>query len=156
MKPLHEDGTELAAPATLIDRVYELAIRLVEGMDTGLSERGLSRARAEVLLVLRTTGATTQRQLSEVLRCSPRNVTGLLDSLEAATLVERTPHPTDRRALLVRLTKKGTHLAARLRAEQARAGTTLFADVPRSDLLAFRAVIEHVITHLDSRSAATR
>lgn len=153
MKPLHEKGAEVADAATLIDRVYELAIRLVDGMDTGLSERGLSRARAEVLLVLSTTGATTQRRLSEVLRCSPRNVTGLLDSLEAAALAERTRHPTDRRARLVRLTEKGTQLAARLRAEQARAGTALFAGVPQSDLTTFRAVIEEVITRIDCGSA---
>ena len=37
-----------------------------------------------------------------------RNVTGLIDALEHDGLVERLPHPSDRRATLVRLTVAGT------------------------------------------------
>jgi hypothetical protein len=54
----------------------------------------------------------TQRQLSQVLRCTPRNVTGLLDALETAGLVARGRHPSDRPATLVHLTDEGTTLAA--------------------------------------------
>jgi DNA-binding MarR family transcriptional regulator len=46
----------------------------------------------------------TQRQLSEALQCSPRNVTGLVDALGSDGLAERGAHPTDRRASLVALT----------------------------------------------------
>ena len=38
-------------------------------------------------------------------------MTQLLDRLEARRLVERAPHPTDRRGLLVRLTPEGLGLA---------------------------------------------
>ena len=39
-----------------------------------------------------------------------RNVTGLVDALEGAGFVTRSPHPTDRRATVVSLTPQGTNL----------------------------------------------
>lgn len=38
----------------------------------------------------------------------PATVTGLLDSLEKRGLIRRTPHPTDRRKLLIEITEAGT------------------------------------------------
>ena len=54
----------------------------------------------------------TQRELSRALRCTPRNVTGLLDALEDSGLVVRRPHPRDRRASLVNLTLGGKRTSA--------------------------------------------
>jgi DNA-binding MarR family transcriptional regulator len=47
-----------------------------------------------------------------------RNVAGLVDTLERDGLTERLPHPTDRRAILVRLTPAGDRLAGELLTEQ--------------------------------------
>ncbi|MEN3610618.1 MarR family transcriptional regulator [Plantactinospora sp. ZYX-F-223] len=44
-------------------------------------------------------------ELSQALKCTPRNVTGLVDALEAAGFVARSAHPTDRRATVVSLTQ---------------------------------------------------
>jgi hypothetical protein len=76
---------------------FELSVLLADGMDRGLAEQGLTRPRAEVIWRLQRGGPATQRELSEALRCSPRNVTGLVDALEAAGLVTRSAHPTDGR-----------------------------------------------------------
>jgi len=46
--------------------------------------------------------------LSGELGVTPRNVTALVDALEAEGLVRRKPHPTDRRATVVELTEKGS------------------------------------------------
>ena len=50
----------------------------------------------------------TQRTLSQALRVSPRNVTGLLDALEAGGYVTRGRHPTDRRAQLMGVASDAT------------------------------------------------
>lgn len=47
------------------------------------------------------------RILSEVLYLTPASITGLIDRLEERGWVERVPHPTDRRACLVRRTPAG-------------------------------------------------
>ena len=49
-------------------------------------------------------------QLSGVLRVSNGNVTGIVDRLAEEGVVVRVPVPGDRRAALVRLTKRGRQL----------------------------------------------
>jgi hypothetical protein len=60
-----------------------------------------------------------------------RNLTGLVDALKRDGLVERLPHPHDRRATLVRLTPAGDRLSAQLLAEQCAALAELLAELPR-------------------------
>ncbi len=49
----------------------------------------------------------TARELAVRMSCEPSNVTFVVDRLEAQGLVERTPHPTDRRAKRLELTAAG-------------------------------------------------
>jgi DNA-binding MarR family transcriptional regulator len=60
-----------------------------------------------------------------------RNVAGLVDTLERDGLAEPLPHPTDRRAILVRLTPAGDRLAGELLTEQRAALAELLASFPR-------------------------
>lgn len=112
-----------------VERLFELAVLLADGMDRGLAKRHLSRARAELLWRLGRGGPMTQRDLSRALACTPRNVTGLVDALEAGGLVARRPHPTDRRATLVTLTGKGGREAARMQTDYRKLARSLFGDL---------------------------
>jgi DNA-binding MarR family transcriptional regulator len=53
--------------------------------------------------------------ISERLIVSRATVTGVLDTLVKRGLVRRQPHPTDRRMVLVHLTRSGTRMADRVR-----------------------------------------
>ena len=53
--------------------------------------------------------------ISDRLIVSRATVTGVLDSLAKRGLVRREPHPTDRRMVLVHLTKSGTRMAEKVR-----------------------------------------
>jgi len=53
----------------------------------------------------------SMRELADALVIDPPNATTLVDDLERQGLVTRGPHPTDRRAKRVELTKKGMALA---------------------------------------------
>ena len=53
--------------------------------------------------------------ISDRLIVSRATVTGVLDSLAKRGLVRREPHPTDRRMVLVHLTKAGTRMAEKVR-----------------------------------------
>jgi len=53
------------------------------------------------------------RELAGLLAMEPPNLTALIDDLEHSGLVERHPHPTDRRIKLVVATPKGAALARR-------------------------------------------
>lgn len=130
---------------TALDRVFALATLVSEAIRETLSERGLTPARAEVLVVLNQHGALVQRQLSQELHCTPRHVTALIDTLENQGWVTRSPHPTDRRATLVSLTPRGTAAATRMQRERQQTAQQLFGDLPATDLAGFVAVADHVL-----------
>lgn len=129
-----------------LDRMFELTVVLGGLMDRRLGEHGLTPARAEVIWRLHHAGPMTQRELSQVLECSPRNVTGLVDALSAAGFVAREPHPNDRRAVLVRLTEQGRNLAAPWQSDRSSGAEQMFAETTDDELAAFTSVMEQVLT----------
>ncbi|AVH94577.1 MULTISPECIES: MarR family winged helix-turn-helix transcriptional regulator [Streptomyces] len=52
----------------------------------------------------------TLRELAQRMHCEASNATFVADRLEAMDLLERRPHPTDRRAKLLHLTPEGAKL----------------------------------------------
>ena len=155
MNQVHDREISLIEGGAALERLFELALLLSDGMERGLAERGLSRARAELLWRLHARSPMTQRELSQQLRCTPRNVTDLVDALEAAGLVARGPHPTDRRATLVSLTDRGKAAAARMQAEYRQFAAAVFRDVSPAELASFVKVVDHALGRLrDSGSAA--
>lgn len=119
-------------------------------MEQGLAEQGLTSARAEVIWRLHHLGPMTQRQLSDALDCTPRNVTGLVDALEESALVERRPHPTDRRAIHVTLTKQGEAAAADWTARSRQLAKNLFSNVDRDHIEILVTTIDSVLEKLDA------
>jgi DNA-binding MarR family transcriptional regulator len=77
---------------------------------TTLHQSGVTPARVRLLAVLADGPAVTMTALSKTLHVSPRNITTLVDALEAEHLVRRVAHPTDRRATNVELTERGAVL----------------------------------------------
>jgi len=137
-----------AAAEAVLDRVFELTVRLAEAMQQDQAARELTRAGATLLMALHRFGPLTQRQLSELLRVTPRNVTGLVDALEAGGLVVRGPYPADRRAALVGFTASGRAVATSLDEARQRFAGLLFGEVPADDLARFAAMLDHVLARL--------
>jgi DNA-binding MarR family transcriptional regulator len=133
---------------TAFDKAFELAAKLSEVMGKALAERGLTTARAEVLYVLHNQGPLVQRQLAQALRCTPRHVTTLVDTLQTAGLVHRTPHPTDRRATLVALTEDGQRLADELDQARRHAAHAVLGDAPATHLRHFITIADRIISHI--------
>jgi DNA-binding MarR family transcriptional regulator len=79
--------------------------------------------------------------LAEALAVTPRNVTALVDGLEAESMVRRVPHSTDRRVTLVELTCDADHVAAQFAAYQTSIAR-LFADMPEIDRLTLLRLFE--------------
>jgi DNA-binding MarR family transcriptional regulator len=156
VKQLHNRANSTTADAA-VEHLFELTVLLGDAMERGLAERGLTLARAELLWRLRRRGPMTQRELSEDLRCTPRNVTGLVDALERGGLVARRPHPSDRRATLVTLTDAGSEMAAAMDAGYQATASQLFDDFEATELGAFVVSMERVVGRLRrSRPAEER
>lgn len=72
--------------------------------------RGLTGMQAHAMSLLSTTEPQAMNGLSVQLGCDASNVTGIVDRLENAELVERNDNPQDRRIKSVVLTPKGVEL----------------------------------------------
>jgi DNA-binding MarR family transcriptional regulator len=133
-------------------RLFELTTVLGGYMEEGLAERGLTRARASLLWLLHHDGPANQRALAQALRVTPRNVTGLVDALEADGFVARTAHPTDRRATVVTLTRHGQDTANALAEDYRNGARHLFGDLDPSHIDGFLATVDSVLTKLHAGS----
>lgn len=127
------------------DKVFELASVVSESMRRDLTGRDLTTSKAEVLHLLWLHGPLVQRELSQALRRTPRHVTTLVDGLEEQGWVARGPHPTDRRAVLVRLTDRGAATAANMAERRRRAALRWLGDAAPEELRAFVAVADRII-----------
>jgi DNA-binding MarR family transcriptional regulator len=103
---------------------------------------GLSWARVLALRRL-ATQPHTLRALAERLAADPPYVTLIVDDLEKRGLVQRMPHPEDRRAKLVKLTTAGRAAAARAEAILDEPPAALH-DVPAEDLATLLRVLDRL------------
>lgn len=89
-----------------LSRAYNAA---VTSQAEALRPHGLSPSAFNVLMALHNTIDHTLEpcQLAERLLVSRPSVTGLLDTLQNKLLIERRPHPDDRRRVIVALTRAG-------------------------------------------------
>ena len=108
---------------------------------------GLSFARVRALRRL-AEQPQTLRALAEQLSADPPYVTLIVDDLEERGLVKRTPHPEDRRAKLVKLTRTGRAAAERADAILNEPADAL-RDLPAEDLAALIRVLAHLQQHSD-------
>jgi DNA-binding MarR family transcriptional regulator len=133
------------ADADLARRVWRAMSDIVldHNRKVAVSEAlGLSWARVLTLRRL-ATQPHTLRALAERLASDPPYVTLMVDDLEERGLVQRTPHPEDRRAKLVKLTPAGRAAAARADAILDEPPAAL-RDVPAEDLATLLRVLEHL------------
>ncbi|MGV9376802.1 MarR family winged helix-turn-helix transcriptional regulator [Nonomuraea sp. NPDC003707] len=69
---------------------------------------------AQAVALRELTGPMTMRDLADRMSCEPSNATFVVDRLEEQGIVERRPHPGDRRAKQLVLTSEGVTLRERL------------------------------------------
>jgi DNA-binding MarR family transcriptional regulator len=98
----------VTAERELCGLVNGLAHQISEHVRERATRLGLTAAQATALREL--TGPMTASELAERMSCEPSNATFIIDKLEKQQLVERRPHPADRRARQLILTPEGSTL----------------------------------------------
>lgn len=82
------------------------SLRSLRGRDTHRGDE-IGHAQFELLIELYANGAMPAGELAEAVEASPATVSGMLDGLSEAELVERTRSDSDRRIVVVKLTRRG-------------------------------------------------
>ena len=95
-------------------------------------------------------GPSTQQELAATLKVSPRNITGLVDALEAGGFVIRRSHPRDRRAILVTLTEQGIQATAEMEHERAQIASALIANLSPDQVEQLRQGLDSVAAQLEA------
>src|SRR5262249_55592302 len=108
------------------------------------AEFELSEPQCHVLRLMEPGAGVPMRRLVERLGCDASNVTGIVDRLEARGLVERTACAHDRRIRMVRLTRRGAEMRARIVARMAEPPHPL-AGLPADDLAALCAILRRAL-----------
>ncbi len=93
----------------------------------------LSPHHARALRVVTDRTGTRLSDLAEALHIAPRSATEVADALQARGLVERTPDPTDRRAVVLTPTAEGRRVQAEIAAARAADTRDLFARLDPAD-----------------------
>jgi len=130
------------APAVdLANRVWFRLIRLESRLGAAVSERlreiGLSVPQCDVLTTLTEEEGVSQQALAKRLYVTKGNISGLLDRLESAGLVERRTTAADRRQYEIYLTPSGREAAQRAIAIQHAYVGKIFGRLPEADLDTF-------------------
>jgi MarR family transcriptional regulator for hemolysin len=104
-----------AAP-TLGFLLHDVARLLRKRFEQHARELGLTRSQWQTLAYLAPNEGIQQAALAELLEIEPITLVRILDKLEARGLIERRPHPIDRRCKLLHLTEASRPLIGTIRA----------------------------------------
>jgi DNA-binding MarR family transcriptional regulator len=99
--------TRLLLAQEISQMVLAVSRRLQEGFGRHADRYDLTPSQAKVLVALGRERDLPMRMLAERLGFDPSNLTAPVDELERRGLVERVPHPRDRRVRTLRPTAEG-------------------------------------------------
>jgi DNA-binding MarR family transcriptional regulator len=139
----------MTSPEQLGELYLGVHHRMRRVFDDGMNACGLSLARTKVLTQLHQGGPARPSVLAGQFGFAPRTITELVDSLERDGLVTRQADPTDRRALLVALTRDGQAALAVAQAARARLMTQVFGALNVGD----RTTMARLLQTLDDAMA---
>lgn len=142
------------AQITVLDRLLEISDLFQKDMARAFDGTPLTAARIRLLWDLQHTGPSTQHALATRLEVSPRNITGLVDALEAAGYVERSPHPSDRRAIIVSLAASAEAMMQQMQRDHVELTADLLGAVQPDDRAALERGVDAIAARLRELIAA--
>lgn len=132
-------------PYYLVSRVY---LAVTSALKKGMAASGVAPVKPAYIGVLFALWTEKRLRPSELARragLEPSSMTGLLDRMERANLVKRTPDPRDRRASRIELTTAGIHARGAVLEAVTRILDTTFAHIPAKDLQTTKRVLRTVL-----------
>ena len=138
----------------LVEQTAAFSHTFLRWIDAQASD-GLTLPRLRLVERLHCHGPAMMRTLADELDLSPRNMTALVDSLEADGLVARRPHPTDRRATMIELTAGGSEAAEAVLSPAMGAMSCLFTDLSPAQQVQFAEIMGVLNAGMRRRSTGT-
>jgi len=134
--------TTTTTDAALASGLRLSVMRLARRLRTERADNSLTLTQLAALATVDRHGALTPGELATHERVQPPSMTRVITSLEALGLLDRAPHPSDRRQVLVSVSKAGRSL---LREDRRRRDAWLsrrLRELPADDLAALRSAVD--------------
>ncbi|MFA9459993.1 MarR family winged helix-turn-helix transcriptional regulator [Thiohalorhabdus methylotrophus] len=149
-------GMDISAVESFLT-LLRVASDLFDGLDACLARHDLQQGRWWVLVLLMRRGNLTAApsELAEQAGVTRATMTGLVDSLERAELVERIPDPRDRRSTQVRMTSAGKELMDVVMPDYYRRVAALFTDLETEERQRLVADLEAIQSRVAMLGAET-
>lgn len=138
-------GMDISAVETFLT-LLRVASDLFTGLDACLARHGLQQGRWWVLVLLmrREDLTAAPSELAEQAGVTRATMTGLVDSLERAGLVQRIADADDRRSVRIRMTDQGQEVMDAVMPDYYRRVAALFADIDEEERQRLVAALESV------------
>ncbi len=136
-----------------LDRVHSLVSRRIQAT---MTDHDVTLPQYKVLRLLLEEGQMTANMLSGQMGVTPGNLTGVVDRLEGAGLVQRQRDPQDRRCVHVSLTEAGQHKARAIIPSIRGQVQNLFAALDPAAFEAFQHSLTLLETALDTEDALSQ
>lgn len=157
-----EDGSKsgkgrapLRAQRALVRTMARFGAAYSKWIRANLKEvEGITPPRLTVLAALFGKGPQIMAELADRLDVSARNVTVLVDGMERDGFLRREAHPTDRRATVITLTKKGQDLAESILGAHEAAVGRLFTALDAGTAAELQQTLDRLLAWLDHHAGA--
>lgn len=144
---LREKSTELE----IVEALESFGPAYMRWVSACLPKEGVSYARLRLLAQLYEHGELMMSSLKEKLNVSATNITTLVDALEKESIVERHPHPSDRRATLIVLTEAARKTLGQQMSDHKSQVAQLFMSLSESDKQKLLELLREVNHLLDTK-----
>lgn len=132
----------------LIARVKQLGGRIFERMLARENISEFNGAQGKILYVLWQRDLVPTAEIARQTSLANTTLTSMLDRMEAAGLVERIPHESDRRKILIRLTEKARGLRERYDAVSDRMSNIYYKGFTEEEVIFFEQTLGRVLKNL--------
>ena len=129
---------------TILPEIGETAHAVRKAFTRRAASVGVTGAQWKVLFKLTLKPGLRQTDLADLLDIEPITLTRIVDRLQEAGLVERTPDPTDRRAWRLHVTEKAQPVVGKLRAIADEMTAEAFAGIDPNEIEVTRKVLARV------------
>jgi len=141
-------STSKKPPPTVGFLLHDVARLLRKRFEQNARDTGLTRSQWQVLAYLDRNAGIQQGALAELIDVEPITIGRIVDKLQGCGLVERRPHPTDRRIWQLHLTEKAGPMLAEMREFGEVTRAEAFGDIPEAERERLLDLLETMKTNL--------
>tara|TARA_R110001606_G_C15402579_1_gene653312 strand:- start:300 stop:749 length:450 start_codon:yes stop_codon:yes gene_type:complete len=133
------------------DVLWQLAFQFKLSTKAAIADDNLplNGMHVRLLRLIRTQPDCTANQLANLTRRDKAQITRVLKELDGMGLIQRAPHPDDKRSQIISLSAPGRALMRKAEHAQEKVKTTLLKGLSQTEIDAFLATARRMIDNLD-------